>query len=71
MVHVVVEALEIEALDFYVRRSPVPNAYTLAINGKKAICCCSYKPCGASFKKGGVWFLLIIIVLDSFLLFLF
>lgn len=35
MVQIVAEALEIEALDFYVRRSPVPNAYTLAINGKK------------------------------------
>ncbi|KAI3699907.1 hypothetical protein L2E82_44514 [Cichorium intybus] len=29
------EALKIEAPDLYVRQSPVPNAYTLAINGKK------------------------------------
>lgn len=29
------EALKIEAPDLYVRQSPVPNAYTLAVNGKK------------------------------------
>nr|XP_043606406.1 protease HtpX homolog [Erigeron canadensis] len=29
------EVLKIEAPDLYVRQSPVPNAYTLAINGKK------------------------------------
>ncbi|XP_071694038.1 plastoglobule-localized metallopeptidase 48, chloroplastic [Rutidosis leptorrhynchoides] len=29
------EALQIEAPDLYVRQSPVPNAYTLAVNGKK------------------------------------
>ncbi|KVI02397.1 Peptidase M48, partial [Cynara cardunculus var. scolymus] len=29
------EALKIEAPDLYVRQSPSPNAYTLAINGKK------------------------------------
>lgn len=27
--------LNIEAPDMYVRQSPVPNAYTLAISGKK------------------------------------
>lgn len=29
------EILNIEAPDLYVRQSPVPNAYTLAISGKK------------------------------------
>ncbi|KAI3813088.1 hypothetical protein L1987_17804 [Smallanthus sonchifolius] len=29
------KALKIEAPDLYVRQSPVPNAYTLAVNGKK------------------------------------
>ncbi|KAJ0433229.1 putative CAAX prenyl protease 1 [Helianthus annuus] len=46
------EALKIEAPDLYVRQSPVPNAYTLAINGKKPFCCCSYKPYRTSYKKG-------------------
>lgn len=29
------QILNIEAPDLYVRQSPVPNAYTLAISGKK------------------------------------
>lgn len=29
------EILNIEAPDLYVRQSPIPNAYTLAISGKK------------------------------------
>lgn len=29
------EILNLEAPDLYVRQSPVPNAYTLAISGKK------------------------------------
>lgn len=29
------EILNVEAPDLYVRQSPVPNAYTLAINGKR------------------------------------
>lgn len=36
--HLIVEAAEIlnvDAPDLYVRQSPVPNAYTLAISGKR------------------------------------
>lgn len=29
------EVLNIEAPDLYVRQSPVPNAYTLAVSGKR------------------------------------
>lgn len=29
------QILNVEAPDLYVRQSPVPNAYTLAISGKK------------------------------------
>ncbi|XP_074296775.1 plastoglobule-localized metallopeptidase 48, chloroplastic-like isoform X2 [Silene latifolia] len=40
--HLMVEAAEIlnvEPPDLYVRQSPTPNAYTLAISGKRPFCC--------------------------------